>query len=224
MGIEYQNSSRYRPRSNGVAERFNRTILTRARSILIQSKLSLIYWGEAVLHATHLHNVKSSTVLDNCTPFEALFGFKPNISYLRVFGSLAIVQLQNNKFSKSGAKSILLSHTRYVYKIQELSTLNVTLTNQVTFDETVFPSSSEIPNDEYVQLLNRVSINPLDMNEDYNFDSSASNNNEIASDKNSGSVHAIIHANDKFALAVSAPNSWNMPSLQQALKSKESEK
>ena len=46
----------YCPQQNGVAERLNRTIMERARSMLYQAKLPLEFWAEACSKAVYLHN------------------------------------------------------------------------------------------------------------------------------------------------------------------------
>lgn len=77
--------STIQPKSNRVAERFNRTIRTRARPLLNDSKLPLEYWGEAIIHATSLRNKTAAKVLLGSTPFEAFFGRKPDISLSKNF-------------------------------------------------------------------------------------------------------------------------------------------
>lgn len=112
IGIDFETSSRYSPRSNGVIERFNRKLLIKARSLLLQSNLPLSYWGEAMIHAINLHNITATPTLHGKTPYDMLFGTAPDISYLRIFVCLAFVhvekQLRDNKFSLRGAKHALL--------------------------------------------------------------------------------------------------------------------
>ena len=47
-GIERQFSAPYTPEQNGVAERLNRTLMEKTRTILLKSKLPLNLWGEAL--------------------------------------------------------------------------------------------------------------------------------------------------------------------------------
>ena len=76
----------YTPQLNGVAERLNRSITEKARTILIDAKLSTVFWGEAVLTATYLINLTPSRSLKgHKTPFELWHGKKPTLEYLRIF-------------------------------------------------------------------------------------------------------------------------------------------
>lgn len=214
MGIDFETSPRYSPQSNGVAERFNRTILTRARSLMIQSNIPLSYWGEAVLHAVHLHNVTPTSTLNWSTPYEAVFKRIPNVSYLRTFGCLAIVhvpkQIQENKFSQRGRKHVLLSHSSRVYKTQDLATKEITTSTSVTFDETLFPLSQTVDNNAYNELFERVSEVSL---------------TENSNDENSDSEVVQEDTETKLMLAVRS-NSYSAdePTLKIALNSADASK
>ena len=53
-----------RPQQNGVAERMNKTLLERARSMIAQAKLSKRFWAEAVSTACYLVNRSPHTALN----------------------------------------------------------------------------------------------------------------------------------------------------------------
>ena len=53
-GIVIETSAPYSPSQNGVAERFNWTLLELARAMLISSDLPTFLWDEAVAHAAYL--------------------------------------------------------------------------------------------------------------------------------------------------------------------------
>ena len=90
---------------DGVAERLNRTILEAARSILYQAKLSLNFWAEACSIAVYLHNRSPTTALKDGTPFESLFGRRPDISNLRVFGCVSYERIPESQRRKLDAKA-----------------------------------------------------------------------------------------------------------------------
>ncbi|KAH9296250.1 hypothetical protein KI387_039838, partial [Taxus chinensis] len=62
------------PQENGVAERMNRTIMERARSMRIHSGLPLQFWAEAVDTTVYLINRGPSSSLDGGIPEEAWTG------------------------------------------------------------------------------------------------------------------------------------------------------
>jgi transposase InsO family protein len=70
-GIHHQMTVPYTPQQNGVAERANRTIVERARSMLHDQELGYEFWAEAVNTAVYLKNRSPTTALQNVTPEEA---------------------------------------------------------------------------------------------------------------------------------------------------------
>ena len=84
-GISYHLTIPRTPHQNGVAERIIRTITEKARTLLIDAKLSQEFWGEEVLTATLLINrIPSRALKGNKTPFELWHGKKPQLKYLNV--------------------------------------------------------------------------------------------------------------------------------------------
>jgi transposase InsO family protein len=84
-GIVHQRSAAYTPEQNGVAERYNRTLIERIRALLNEFNLPTFLWGEAAKTASHLRNLmpRSRTAL---SPYELMFNVKPSADHLRVFG------------------------------------------------------------------------------------------------------------------------------------------
>ena len=79
------------PESNATAERFNRILGERTRAMLRDKQLPLFFWPEAMKTITYLTNRTTTVSVGNHlkTPHELLFGIKPDISHLRVFGCRA---------------------------------------------------------------------------------------------------------------------------------------
>jgi hypothetical protein len=81
-----------------VAERANRTIIEKAKSMLIESGLNTKYWAEAVNTAVYLENRSPTKALNETTPEQAWSGGdKVNLSHLRVFGSQAFAHIPKEK-------------------------------------------------------------------------------------------------------------------------------
>ncbi|GJV64845.1 retrovirus-related pol polyprotein from transposon TNT 1-94 [Tanacetum coccineum] len=89
-GIVRHFTVRHTPQQNGVAERMNRTLLEKVRSMLSNVGLGKEFWAEVVTYACHLVNRLPSTDIDGKTPFEKWYG-KPATDYdsLHVFNSAA---------------------------------------------------------------------------------------------------------------------------------------
>jgi len=85
-GITPEPSTPYTPEQNGVAERFNRTLMNRTRAVLFDSGLSVDWWGEA-LHAVTAAINRLPTTDGRTMPWEAFWGAKSNVAGLRVWGS-----------------------------------------------------------------------------------------------------------------------------------------
>ena len=86
-GIIIETSAPYSPSQNGVAERFNRTLLELARAMLLSKDLSIFSWDEAVAHAAYLQNQAPTWALNMKTPYKAWHESKPNVSHLWEFRS-----------------------------------------------------------------------------------------------------------------------------------------
>jgi len=90
---------------NGVAERYNRSLLDRARSLLAAAGLPAHYWGEAVLHANALLNSVHRCTAE-VSPAEAMLGITPDVSAFHSFGSDVWMHQSNPAPGKIGAKGI----------------------------------------------------------------------------------------------------------------------
>ena len=88
LGVSLQTTPPRSPESNAIAERFNRTVQDKARTIMIAAALLAFLWAE-ILQATNL--IRNMTPVTNlsCTPFELWHGRKPDLSKLRVLGCKA---------------------------------------------------------------------------------------------------------------------------------------
>ncbi|KAJ9513534.1 hypothetical protein QJQ45_006176 [Haematococcus lacustris] len=104
-GIVHQHSAPYSPQQNGAAERLNRTIFEKARSILHAADISLSFWAHAVKYANYIRCLLPVSG-QPLTPWEAFYGVKPDLSGLRVFGCRVWLHVPNQKRSKLQPKSV----------------------------------------------------------------------------------------------------------------------
>ena len=143
-GISYHLTVPHTPQQNSVAERMNRSITEKARSLVHGAELDKSFWGEAVLTATYLINRTPTKALkQNKTPFEQWHGKKPTIKNLKMFGATAYIhnKVRKEKFDKKSNKGILVGYQPNGYKILDIETSKFIIARDVILDETNFKTS-----------------------------------------------------------------------------------
>jgi len=90
------------PQHAGVAERRNRTIAERVRALLHASGLPKNLWAEAARHVVWLLNRTTTKAVEGMTPYEAVFGKKPNLGDLREWGEKVYVRLEKKGLKLGG--------------------------------------------------------------------------------------------------------------------------
>ncbi|MBW0496443.1 hypothetical protein O181_036158 [Austropuccinia psidii MF-1] len=89
------------PQTNGVAERFNQTLLSKMRCLLGQSKVPVSYWDKAAAHESLLLNLLPHKHLMMKTPISVLnknnCSIKPEVDFKRLipFGMKVTVKISN---------------------------------------------------------------------------------------------------------------------------------
>ena len=151
--ISHEFTEPYCPQQNGVAERMNRTIMEGARSMLYHAKLPLEFWAEACSTAVYLHNRSPTTALKDETRFEHLFGKKPDISHLKVFGCVSYVHVpdsQRRKLDAKAHKAIFVGYPPGVkgYKLYDLEKKKFVVSRDVQFFEENFAHFDDQSKDE----------------------------------------------------------------------------
>jgi hypothetical protein len=82
------------PQHNGIAKRFNCTVVEKVCAMLHTSGLPWTLWGEAAHHAVWVINHTTTKALDGMTPFEAATGKKPDLCHVREWGEKVWVRLE----------------------------------------------------------------------------------------------------------------------------------
>jgi len=102
-GISHEKTAPYSPEQNGVSERANRTLVGRAKAMILDSQTSDNLWAEAIHTAVYLHN-RSPTSAKNKVPYELWTGQHPDLSRLIPFGTPAIyhIPIRRTKWQSSG--------------------------------------------------------------------------------------------------------------------------
>ncbi|KAL0541828.1 hypothetical protein IC582_021892 [Cucumis melo] len=100
QGTLVQRSCPHTSQQNGRAERKHRHILDSVRALLFSASCPEKFWGEAALTSVYTINRLPSSVLQNISPFERLYGTPPNYSNLKVFGCACFVLLHPHEHTK----------------------------------------------------------------------------------------------------------------------------
>ena len=116
-----------------------------ARTLMIEMNVTIKYQKEAIITIVHTLNQVQLKKDSNQTLYELWYGYKPNVSYLKVFGSKCYIlkESRNGKFDIKGDESIFLgySYKGKAYKCLNLSTHKIIESAHVRID--VFAEKSE---------------------------------------------------------------------------------
>lgn len=141
-GIRIEYTVPYTPQQNGVAERMNRTIIERARCLILNSRLSKRFWTEAVLTAVYLINRNPTEALKDKVPAELWYGNRPNLVKLRVLGCIAYLhvprELNPGKFDSRSKKCFMLGYCDNGYKLWCPKENKILYGRDIVFDENRF--------------------------------------------------------------------------------------
>jgi len=114
-GMSFEPSSPYSQHKNGVSERMIRTIIIKARTMMLDSRLPGEMWAQAIATSVYLHARSPTRTLTGRTPYEVLYERIAPIYHLRRFGCRAHklipkVQRTSGKFSTRSRECIMLGY------------------------------------------------------------------------------------------------------------------
>ena len=166
------------PQQNGVAARFNRTLVEMGRSLLIQAKLPKLYWVRALSTAAHIRNLTvTACSSQGKSPFEVFTGKQPRRNH-RVFGCTAYVMKRKDNLKKLDPRSVEAKFIGYddkstAYILQEFESKKVIRARNVIFKE------SEIQSLSAKESINTENPNLVSPNMDFEDDLSNDENTKI---------------------------------------------
>ena len=106
-GYRQEFTNPYTPQQNGVAERYNRTLLDTVRSILTSANVPGHWWGDALQCANYMRNRSShSSVKRKLSPYHKWSGRPPDVSKMHIFGCRVSVLVAKPKQVKLGPKAM----------------------------------------------------------------------------------------------------------------------
>ncbi|KAL4573166.1 hypothetical protein LXL04_019963 [Taraxacum kok-saghyz] len=104
-GIRMMKTVPENPQQNGVAERMNRTLCERAKSMRLNAGLPKMFWADAVNTAAYLINRGPSVPLGFKIPEEVWTGRPATLKHLRFFGCVSYVKIKDSKRDKLESKA-----------------------------------------------------------------------------------------------------------------------
>uniref|UniRef100_A0A8I6Y7V3 Integrase catalytic domain-containing protein n=1 Tax=Hordeum vulgare subsp. vulgare TaxID=112509 RepID=A0A8I6Y7V3_HORVV len=139
-GVQRHLTAPYTPQQNGVVELRNQTLLGMARSMLKAKQVPNQFWGEAVLTAAFILNRSFTRSVDNMTPYEAWYGRKPDVRFLRIFGCVGHVKVVGPHLRKLDDRSTPMVFISYeigckAYRMYDPATKRLHVSRDVVFDE-----------------------------------------------------------------------------------------
>ena len=151
-GVRHECTVPKTPEQNGVAERLNRTLVEKVRSMLIDSKLPHKFWAEALSTATYLRNRSPTKVIAGMTPHEAWAKEKPQVGHLRVFGCDAYAHIpkdERQKLDPKMRKCIFLGYGQQTkgYRLYDPDRGKIFYSRDVKFNESEKEKENEANND-----------------------------------------------------------------------------
>ena len=155
-GITRQLTIPYTLQQNGVAERRNRTILDMVRSMLAQEKLSIFFWGDALMTVAYILNRVPSKFVPSI-PYELWKGATPDLNIIRPWGCAAYVHNVSHEYGKlgpKGKKCIFISYSEsskgYIFLGEDKNGSVIEIESRdVVFLEEDSPGRGEIEKDTH---------------------------------------------------------------------------
>jgi hypothetical protein len=178
-GIMHHTSCVESPEQNGRVERKHQHLLNIGRSLLYQAKIPKMFWSYAIQHATFFINRILTPYLDNKSPYEMMNNNLPDLTNLKVFGSLAYastLHAHRTKLEPRSRTCIFLGYKSGVKGtiLYDLNSKEILVSRNVIHHDHILPyaPASTTPNWHY-----HVSFSPPDTT----YQSIPSDTNEPAS-------------------------------------------
>ena len=114
LGMVHQTTMAGTPQSNGIAERFNETLIEAVRCMLHTTGTRKGLWAEAAFCANHTKQRSPHSALKgHVTPYQVWHGVQPGVAHLKVFGCQVSVLIQPKYRKKLDAKSFFGTFVGY---------------------------------------------------------------------------------------------------------------
>lgn len=194
---------------NGVAERYNRSAMDIGRCLMREARINLIYWPEVMKTVSYLKNRTIANTDNNKTPFEILFGVKPNVKHLKIYGSKVYVRKpeskRKNKWDDKAEVGILVGYAKYGYRVLVKNKVFVARHVRVIEDETELICKEGNVNENHQNKSNDSESEEIEVNlknDDYDDESVDVNDTDERIDRNIEKVESSDDENGNLNLPV----------------------
>jgi hypothetical protein len=167
-GIIHQTSCVETPQQNGRVKRKHQHLLNVGRSLLFQSKLPKQFWSYAVMHAAYIINRVTTPLLHSKSPYHLLYGKPPDLSELKVFGSLcyaSTLHIHRTKLDPRARKCIFLGYKSGMKGVvlYDMNDKKIFVSRDVTHHDHILPyhnSTNSIPWTYHTTPIHKSHIEP----------------------------------------------------------------
>jgi transposase InsO family protein len=170
-GITQESSTPYTPQQNGRAERINRTILESTSALLTDSGLPFQYWGLAAECAVYLKNRSPHSALYRSTPYQEWHQRLPDLTNVRVFGSVCYVFTPTeirkklgpgNKLQPKSRKMLFVGYSdkHKAWKTIDPTNHDIVYSPNVVFGNETTQGNTSLTNKTLTELAGPLNSNP----------------------------------------------------------------
>nr|GFC15329.1 retrovirus-related Pol polyprotein from transposon TNT 1-94 [Tanacetum cinerariifolium] len=139
-GIQHQTSVARTLEQNGVVERWNRTLVEAARTMLSAAKVPLFFWAEAIATACFTQNRSLVIPRHEKTPYHIINERKPSVKFFHIFGFVCYIVRDGenlDKMKEKGDECIFVGYSTQsrAYRVYNKRTRVIMESIHVNFDE-----------------------------------------------------------------------------------------
>ena len=100
-GIRFVPTHPYTPEENALVEKLNGLLVNKMRAAMHAAGLPTLMWPEVLPYIVDIDNMIATRALREKTPFETLIGRKPDVSKIKVCGSVGFVHVPKERKKRS---------------------------------------------------------------------------------------------------------------------------
>nr|GEW48099.1 retrovirus-related Pol polyprotein from transposon TNT 1-94 [Tanacetum cinerariifolium] len=166
--ILHQTSVARTPKSNGVVERQNRTLIEAARTMLSAAKVPLFFWAESIATACFTQNRSLVIPRHEKTPYNIINDRKPSLKFFHIFGSICYIVKDGenlDKMKEKGDECIFVGYSNQSrsYRVLNKRTRVIMESIHVNFDELPQMASDQLSSDLAPEYRTVITSNELDL-------------------------------------------------------------